>query len=159
MRDAPLAQLAGGLLHRLHVARGTQHDAHERPVHVELLELGLHLSLREIRSYRGGGCVAHQTVVLSRSASAAISLLSCIPSKEITCAAAYAAMRAERGLGPSAVTLSTRPPAVTIESSRATVPACVSSTPTGTSLSPRISSPLEDEAGKPALARTGGPGP
>ena len=47
-----------------------------------------------------------------------MSCRSCIPSKEIVCAAAYAASRADRALDPSAVTLRTRPPAVTIAPSR-----------------------------------------
>ena len=38
----------------------------------------------------------------------------CIPSKAIRPAASYARSRASAGVGPSAVTLSTRPPAVTI---------------------------------------------
>ena len=51
----------------------------------------------------------------------------CIPSKEIRRAASYARLRAAAGVGPSAVTFSTRPPAVTISPSRAAVIARASS--------------------------------
>ena len=47
-----------------------------------------------------------------------MSLRICIPSNEIRLAASYARSRAAAGSGPSPVTLSTRPPAVTISPSR-----------------------------------------
>src|SRR5580704_18167754 len=100
VRDAALAQLLRGLLHRLHVACGAHHDADERSVYVELLELRLHLGFGEIGSYRCGGGVAHCAVVVSRSAFAAMSCRSCIPSKEMFCAAAYADARADPALAP-----------------------------------------------------------
>ena len=81
------------------------------------------------------GCVAD----LARSCSprstarSAMSRRICRPSNSIMSAAAYAASRAAAASAPSAVTLSTRPPAVTIAPSRArAVPACVTSTPSGT---------------------------
>ena len=48
---------------------------------------------------------------------------------------------------PSAVTLSTRPPAVTSRPSRSAVPACVTSTPAATRSRPLIGSPLEERSG------------
>ena len=77
----------------------------------------------------------------SPASAAAMSRRSCIPSKRITSAAAYAASRAAAGSRPSAVTFRTRPPAVTTSPSRSAVPAWVTSTPAGTSSSPEMTSP------------------
>ena len=65
----------------------------------------------------------------------------------ITSAAAYAASRAAARPAPSAVTFSTRPPAVTIAPSRRAVPAWVTSTPAGSASSPAITSPVDDDSG------------
>ena len=51
VQDAALVELAGRLLHRLHVALGAHHDAHVGGVHVDVIELRLHLGL--VASARG----------------------------------------------------------------------------------------------------------
>ena len=45
VHDAPLLELAGGLLHRLHVALGAHHDAHAGGVDVDVVELRLDFGL------------------------------------------------------------------------------------------------------------------
>ncbi len=51
------------------------------------------------------------------------------------------------GSGPSPVTFSTRPPAVTISPSRSAVPAWVTSAISAAASSPEITSPFDEEAG------------
>src|SRR5215217_3718275 len=129
MVDVALLQLLRGRVHRGHVALGAHDDADDRGVDVEALELRLDLGLDL--------WLAH----------AAMSVRSCRPSKAIMSAAAYAAARAAGTPSASAVTLSTRPPAVTIAPSRSAVPAWVTSTPSGTRSRPEISSPEELDSG------------
>ena len=45
MQDAPLFELVGGLLHRLHVALGAHHDPHAWRIDVDVVELRLHFGL------------------------------------------------------------------------------------------------------------------
>src|SRR6201999_1376369 len=115
VEDAALLELLGGGVHLLHVGLGAHQDADARGVDRHVLELELGLGL--------GRGLTHS----------AMSRRSCLPSKSITSAAAYAAVRAAWAAAPSAVTLSTRPPAVTIApSAPRAVPAWVTSTPSGT---------------------------
>ena len=85
----------------------------------------------------------------------------CIPSKEMRPAASYARSRAAAGVGPRAVTLSTRPPAVTIRPSRSAVPAWVTSASSAAAVQPldhvalrgalRIAGRGQDERHRPVL--------
>src|SRR5204862_3240147 len=111
--DPALLELLAGLLHHRHVALGPHDDAHGRArLDVELLELVLHLRLRD-RPARGLDALVHATSARS-TARAAMSWRICLPSNSIFSAAPYARSRASAGVSPSPVTFSTRPPAVTI---------------------------------------------
>ena len=79
----------------------------------------------------------------------------CLPSKWIMSAAAYAASRADAASAPSAVTLSTLPPAVTIAPSAfRAVPAWVTCAWAPAASRPVMTSPCDEVAGYPALAST-----
>src|SRR4051812_18628426 len=141
MADAPLLELLARLLHLLHVGFGAHDDAHARGIDLEVVELRLHLG----GGLRRGRLLAHATRSTARRA---MSRRSWRPSKWIISAAAYAASRAAPGPSPSAVTLSTRPPAVTTApSSRRAVPAWVTSMSAGTPSSPSMTSPLDEDCG------------
>src|SRR5207248_9481302 len=130
--DPPLGELLLRGLHRRQVALGAHHDSHLRGVHVELGELGLRLD----HGLRSAGRLAHPATP------AAMSRRSCRPSNWIMSAAAYAAARASSAPSPSAVTLSTRPPAVTSAPSEfRAVPACVMWTLSETASRPAMTSP------------------
>ena len=85
--------------------------------------------------------------LMRAAACSAMSRRSWRPSNSIMSAAAYAASRAAPTSGPSAVTLRTRPPAVTTSPSASAVPAWVTSTPGGTRSRPRMTSPEEEDSG------------
>src|SRR5829696_6856642 len=131
--DTALVELLGRLLHRRHVALGAHDDADARGVDLHAVELGL-----------DGGLGGHFSFAHAFSA---MSWRSWRPSKVIMSAAAYAASRAARTSSPSAVTLSTRPPAVTIAPPDSAVPAWSTSTAAGTASSPEITSPEEEDSG------------
>ncbi len=125
-----LGDLVGVAMRRHHV------DLVRDPARLELLGGLLHRGHVGLRAHDDADLRAH----------AAMSRRRVLPSKSITSAAAYAAARAVRTSSPSAVTLSTRPPAVTIAPSRSAVPACVTSIPRGTPPN-LITSPDEDDCG------------
>src|SRR5581483_5804496 len=156
-----------GLARRLHLRLvvGRAHDdADQRGVHLDLLERLLHarhrrqrdlpapgagLALGELHLLRSSSNIRRYAAAACSAARAAISLRICIPSNEMRCAASYARCRAACAVGPSPVTLSTLPPAVTIASPRLAVPACSTSTPSRRSASsmPEMTSPDEELAG------------
>ena len=111
--------------HRLHVALGAHQDPDEQRPAAGLRRRPRRAVARRSRAARrprARRCRCAAGVRRTRSCRAA----------------AYAAARAEAGSAPSAVTFSTRPPAVTSAPSRSAVPAWVTSTSAGTRSRPLI---------------------
>src|SRR5213075_3296841 len=129
----------GRALHGVHVGLRAHDDPDERGVDFEALELGLNVGDGPRRFAHGSTRQHEREAVATHRTPAAMSRRSCLPGNSITSAPAYAASRAASGSSPSAVTFSTRPPAVTSPPpGPLAVPACVTSTPSGTSSRPLI---------------------
>ena len=120
-----------------------------RCVDVDLVDLRTHLGLGHRRRHHR--LVAHPPASQARALTPArrCRVAAACPRRRSCCAAAYAASRADCASAPSAVTPSTRPPAVSSWPSARAVPAWVTSTSAARRRGPRSPSPLEADAGSP----------